>query len=184
MTTSLPNLFVAVDLEFNQPSGALIQVGAVIGDVRTGTEVARFCSLVNPNEDLNPRIEELCRISPVELSAASSLSEVFERFQAWLTPFDAERHLNPLTWGGADGHTFCEKAGQPAVVFGRRWIDVKTLFTGYSLANGRPGHGGLASSMRAVGLRFQGQKHNAADDAANTFLMFHRLLQLLKRAEG
>lgn len=152
----------------------------MLGDLPSGQIRARFCELVNPEEPLEPRIAKLCGINPAALSQAAPLATVYSAFEAWLTPYNAERHLNPLTWGGSDAHTLCEKAGQPSDLFGRRWLDVKTLFTGYCMANGEGGVGGLANAMRHVGLRFQGKKHNAADDAANTFWMFRRLLELMR----
>lgn len=177
-----PSLFVAIDLEFNQPSGTLIQVGAVVGDTHSGSVIDRFCELCNPGEPLEPRIAKLCHIDPLELQQARPLPEVFESFTHWLNPYNGQRHLNPLTWGGADGHSLCEHAQrEPGALFGRRWLDVKTLYTGYAMAQGQKGFGGLASALKVVGLRFQGQKHNAADDAANTFHMFCRLLALMRR---
>lgn len=177
----VPTLFLALDLEFNQPSGALIQVGAVLGDLDSGQVRARFCELVNPGEPLEPRIAKLCGIDAGALAAAEPLESVFEAFETWLGQFGDARHLNPLTWGGSDAHTLCERAGKPTDMFGRRWLDVKTMFTAYCMAQGGAGVGGLANAMKHVGLRFQGKKHNAADDAANTFLMFRRLLELMRR---
>ena len=60
------------------------------------------------------------------------------------------------------------------------WIDTKTLFVSWRFANGKPIQGGLAKSMLKVGIKFEGRKHNATDDAVNTFRTYVRMLQLLK----
>ena len=39
---------------------------------------------------------------------------------------------------------------------------------------------GLAKSMVRLGLKFEGTKHNAMDDATNTFYIYRKLLEELK----
>jgi hypothetical protein len=38
----MKELIVALDLELNQPSGRIVQIGAVLGNVRTGEIVSHF----------------------------------------------------------------------------------------------------------------------------------------------
>jgi len=40
----MKELLVSMDLELNQPSRRIIQIGAVIGNIRTGEIVSRFDS--------------------------------------------------------------------------------------------------------------------------------------------
>jgi inhibitor of KinA sporulation pathway (predicted exonuclease) len=66
--------------------------------------------------------------------------------------------------------------------FGRRFIDVKTVFISYQWANNFKHQAGLANALTKLSLNFQGKKHNAKDDAKNTFLIFHELLRRFKNA--
>jgi len=173
-------LLLALDLEFNQPSGTIIQVGAALGDMQTSVIVDKFSALVNPGEPLEPRIAKLCGIREAELTGAGTLEQAYQGLMAWLAPYEAQRELNPLTWGGEDAHTLCEKVGVPATPFGRRWIDAKTVYVTLCFAQGRAGRGGLAHALTKLGLAFEGKKHNARDDAVNTLRAYFRMLALLR----
>lgn len=175
-------LYVALDLEFNQPSQAIIQVGAVLGNLQTGEILSRFSVFVNPQEELAPRIAELCGIVPEVLEMAGSLQDAHALLQQWLAPFKDERRLNPLTWGGGDADALRQALNldDERWLFGRRWVDVKTVFVALQDTRGAQSTGGLAASMKKVGLVFRGRKHDAADDALNTFRMYVRLLELMR----
>ena len=172
---------VSLDLEMNQPSGRIIQVGAVVGDLRNAQVLSRFSAFVNPEEPLAPTISDLCGITPETLEIAGSLSEAYELLTQWLEPFSQERQLNPLTWGGGDSASLRDQLSLHDVpwIFGRRWLDVKTVYIAWQHSRGVIPVGGLAPSMKKVGLGFKGRKHDAADDALNTFVMYHRLLELM-----
>ncbi len=71
----MKELIVALDLELNQPSRRLVQIGAVLGNVRTGEVVSQFDLKVNPREPFSLRIAELTGISPQEVESAPSLAE-------------------------------------------------------------------------------------------------------------
>jgi inhibitor of KinA sporulation pathway (predicted exonuclease) len=180
----LKPLFVALDLEFNQPSKKIIQIGAVVADIRTSTLLSRFSVFVNPQEPLNPEIANLCGIAPQVLALAGDLGEGHAQLTAWLAPFDHERQLNPLTWGGGDSIQLREQSGHTDErgLFGRRWVDVKTVFTAFMHSEARSNVGGLRTSMKKVGLVFQGRQHDAAEDARNTARMYFHLLRLLRTA--
>lgn len=170
--------YVALDLEMNQPSGRIIQVGAVVGDMQTGSCVTRFECLVNPGESLEPRIAQLCGIHADALARAGTIAQAYDLLSAWLLPYAQTRQLNALTWGGGDTSTLRSELGldDERWLFGRRWIDVKTVFIAWQNARGLTGVGGLARSMGRMGLAFQGRKHYATDDAWNTFRMYFKLL--------
>jgi DNA polymerase III epsilon subunit-like protein len=94
----MKELIVALDLELNQPSRRVVQIGAVLGNVRTGEVVSQFDLNVNPREPFSRRIAELTGISPQEIESAPSLAEAGQALAAWLAPRDSRRLLNPLTW--------------------------------------------------------------------------------------
>jgi DNA polymerase III epsilon subunit-like protein len=66
-------LMVALDLELNQLSRRVVQIGAVLGNVRTGEVVSQFDLKVNPGEPFSLRIAELTGISSQEIESAPVL---------------------------------------------------------------------------------------------------------------
>ncbi|MHB0929147.1 MAG: exonuclease domain-containing protein [Candidatus Nanopelagicales bacterium] len=168
---------VALDLEMNQPSGKIIQIGACVGDITTGEVLSVFSAFVHPYEAINPRITTLTGITNKDMATATPLAGSVAQLESWLLPYEATRALNPLTWGGGDSIILREQLNtdDDRWVFGRRWLDVKTLFVAWRLSQQKTGEGGLARSMTKLRLAFEGRKHNAQDDAVNTFRMFMAL---------
>jgi inhibitor of KinA sporulation pathway (predicted exonuclease) len=175
-------LVVSLDLEMNQPSGAIIQLGACIGELSSGLIIDSISIITNPNEALDPRITALTGISTAAVSGSSDLATGYDALAAWLDPYVGTRYLNPLTWGGGDSIYLRDQLGSHVThdrwLFGRRWTDVKTVFTAWRMAQGKPPEGGLARSMTKLGLSFEGRKHNARDDAINTFRTYIALMRL------
>lgn len=187
--TIAPDTIIALDLEMNQPlagSGLtntpIIQVGAVAGNYKTGQILSEFCEFVNPEETLNPEIIQLTGITQENVDAAADLPAVYRQMCHWLGPFRGRRLLNPLTWGSGDSQLLMEQLEDKAVLwpFGRRWYDAKTVFQTWRIANDEPLQGGLAKSMTKLGINFAGAKHNALDDARNTFRIYCALMDKLK----
>lgn len=176
-------IFTSLDLEMNQPSGSIISIGAVIGNITTGQIIDRFHVFVNPNEQINPGITQLTHITQRDVDNGFSLEEAYGKFKRFHENYGS--FVNCITWGGGDSQELQNqlKKNNPHFTgwcFGRRWIDVKTLFVSWRLANGQQVQGGLAKAMTKVGLNFNGQKHNAQDDAENTFRMYLALLAIMK----
>ena len=171
---------LSLDLEMNQPSGKIIQIGAVVGDLVSGEVVDRFGIFVSCGEYLNPEITKLTGITVQDLNKAVSLPVAYSdllKFHEKHRPF-----CNPLTWGGGDSDELRRQLDGSCThwVFGRRWIDVKTIYQTQCLAEGKPSQGGLAKIMTKYGLKFRGRKHNAVDDAENTFLLYFEMLKMFK----
>jgi DNA polymerase III alpha subunit (gram-positive type) len=172
-------LFTALDLEMNQPSGKIIQVGACVGDLDSGAILRRFNQIVSLDEPLNPFITQLTGITEERIAAEGQpLIGVYGA----LKKFHEQSFMNPITWGGGDSVELLKQLGADTGgwPFGRRWIDCKTLFIARQLARGEKMQSGLAKAMTKCGLRFEGKKHDAADDAANTWRLFVRLVKDLK----
>ena len=179
--------FLALDLELNQPSGKIIQVGIAIGDKNTRFEdyVVRKW-YIDPQEPINEFINDLTGITDSDIRAnayshehvARELSELIREHKVF---------VNPVTWGGGDRvellAEFCKNhADFPH--FGRRWIDVKTWYTYLMLTRGKAASGGLASAMGYFKMHFKGQAHRADVDAANTLALFFKLLDRQARLES
>lgn len=176
-------VFTSLDLEMNQPSGKIIQIGACVGNIRTGQVFEKLSVFVDPGEPIAPFITELTKITNDDVRNSGTLEEAYGKLKRMHQNYDA--FVNAITWGGGDSQELGNqlKAENPHFegwCFGRRWLDTKTLFVSWRFANGQPIQGGLARSMTKVGLKFEGQKHNATDDAINTFRMYIAMLNLLK----
>lgn len=177
---------LSLDLEMAQPSEKIIQIGACVGDTETGEVIDTFCCYVKIDERITPYIEKLTKISDSLLEEKGVTLE--EAYQS-LVEF-AKKHqvfINPLVWGGSDTVELKEQVAKknPDLLqlwpFGRRWIDAKTVYITYRIANKQPYVGGLAKSLTKLGLVFKGTKHTATDDAINTFFIYKKLLDLIKK---
>lgn len=171
--------FIALDLEMNQPSGKIIQVGWCVGTIDK-IEYSNSC-YINPNEQLNPRIIQLTGITQ---NMVDNLGCKLEECYMELCKEYKENpwFINPLTWGGGDTATLRDQLGMNSDrwIFGRRWIDVKTIYQAYRLNQGLSIQSGLAKSLHRLGGQFQGRKHDAENDARNTLKAFQLLMEKLK----
>lgn len=170
-----------IDLEMNQPSGKIIQIGAVIGDTITGVISHRFSVFVNPHEKLNPEIIELCGISQEQVDQGIELEAAYLKLKEFHKNSD---FINPVTWGGGDSQELYDQLLEDTKkdwCFGRRWIDAKTMAVTHMIAKkDRVLKGGLSSTMKNYGLKFQGRAHDALVDAENTFKMYNHMLYLIR----
>ena len=194
-----PTNFTFLDLEMNQPSGNIIQVGAVTGDVITGVVLEQLRLYVQVNEPLDPEISQLTRITQAQLDEKGiPLIDAYKQVAA-----QHRRHNtwnSPVTWGGDDANYLLDRVfGQLGVgltgantkerlmselgvpwVFGRRSLDIKQVYQIWGLANGHKMQGGLARCMTRLGMNFRGTKHDALDDSINTFRLTCALMGRLR----
>lgn len=179
--------FLALDLELNQPSGKIIQVGVAIGSQQDRRE--QYITkkwYINPNEPLDPFIIDLTGITSSDISMYCVSHETVARELGELI-CEHKTFVNPVTWGGGDSvellSEFCKNhADFPH--FGRRWIDVKTWHTLYMLARGKNPSGGLSSAMGTYKLQFKGQAHRADIDAENTLALFFKIMERQRLMEN
>lgn len=172
-------ILTALDLEFNQPSEKIIQIGTAYMDTYNLTVSKGISIFVDPGEPIDPRIVDLTGITDKIINdQAVSLNEAYDILCKWLLTRDA--FINPLTWGGGDSESLRHQLDldDNRFIYGRRWIDVKTVFITHMINQNKPFQGGLARSMTKLGLQFQGRKHRADDDAFNTCRIYAKLLEL------
>lgn len=173
----------ALDLELNQPSGKIIQIGAVIGDTKTGDISQRLKIYVNPGEPIAPFITDLCGITQDQIdSDGVDLDTAYSQLKSWHRQHS--EFMNVITWGGGDSDTIYRQlsdASKDDWCFGRRWIDAKTIHVSSMIAKqDKVYSGGLSTAMKAYNLKFQGRKHDALDDAENTFKIYYEMIYRLR----
>jgi len=173
--------YLSLDLELDR--GDIIELGVVLGcPGESPDHWIRKSWLLHPRhgQPLEQRITELTGITQSELdgkavshgTVKSELTDLIEQHK----PF-----VNPVQWGVSDSvellAEFDDMTGSRPPIFGRRFIDVKHFFLFIEAANGRALSGGLSHAMGRYGLRFEGRKHRAGDDAFNTLRLFFHLLE-------
>jgi inhibitor of KinA sporulation pathway (predicted exonuclease) len=168
---------VSLDLEYNQPSGKIIQIGAAIGDLKTQSIVASFGAIVNPGEPISEFIQTLTGVTQQRvdeegidiMAAGAKLFAFVEQHR----PF-----MNPVVWGIGDAESLREEMGlrNERWPFGRRTVDTKTIHVAMCLARGISTKGGLGITMAThYGLDFVGRAHDATVDAENTLKLFFEM---------
>ena len=154
---------VVLDFEMNQPSGTVIQIGAVQVDVKTGAFISEFNTFVDIDEPLDPYVSKLTGITEKDLSGAALPNRALESFWEW-------KPCHLIGGWGSDATqmlSLTEKAGLP-VPPKTRTIDLakasQLLRSGF--VNKRQ-KAGLAGSLEMLGMEFKGRQHDALDDAKN-----------------
>lgn len=122
--------FISFDLEMNQPSRKIIQIGACIGNIHTANVSKKIRIYVNPQEEITEFITNLTGITnKIIKQEGISIQDAYKTLCEIIKiekPF-----MNPITWGRSDSIELRDELGITSdefFIFGRRWIDVKTLF--------------------------------------------------------
>jgi inhibitor of KinA sporulation pathway (predicted exonuclease) len=168
-------IFTSLDLEMNQPSGKIIQVGAVVGNMETGEILERLSIFVNPEEELNPAIIALTKIKQEQVDSAGTLEEAYRLLKVM-----HEKHksfVNSVVWGGGDSLELLQQLRKEnpnfqGWCFGRRWIDTKTLYISWRISQKKPPAGGLSRAMKNVGMSYFCKKRSDIAALQSTAL-FH-----------
>ena len=202
-------LVFSLDLELNpslkNPFYKIIEVGGVIGNLDDGSIVEEFSFLVNPYEPLNTcEIQPLCNITKLtgitqEMidKEGMDLHEVYYKLcdlRKKYVDLGFKIHRNPVTWGSDSldlkeqlevdyGMRFKSSRDPQAdnFLFGYRWLDAKTIFQSIRLAKGESTQAGLAKALTKYQINFKGKKHRAKDDALNTFLLYKKMIDDLRK---
>jgi inhibitor of KinA sporulation pathway (predicted exonuclease) len=178
----MSEIYTSLDLEMDQPSNRIISIGYCIGNIYTEEVLSRGDIYIKSPVKLNPEIIKLTGITDntLETIGHDSVLDGYRILAAEHLKYNS--FINPVTWGGGDSQLLFEQSQLPdgeKWCFGRRHLDVKTIFITRQLARKLKPYSGLARSMTKVGLAFQGKKHKSEDDAYNTFRMFCFLIKEL-----
>lgn len=176
---------VAVDLEMNQPSNKIIQIGAICFRPDNGSIIAEFNQFVNPGEEINPEITALTGIKNSDLVNMPSIVKAANEFCA----FKNKLEISPIgiVWGAGksnDVREIFEEAGIEGP-FKNRVIDVKGTFQMLANVSGSKLRQkvGLGKACEILGLGWDskfGEQHNALADAFNTMRVYMFLSKCLK----
>lgn len=173
---------LSLDLEFNQPSKKIIQVGAAVFNARTGQIIDATEILVNPKENLNIEItkltgitdQELLQYGVTELEAYQDIKRMSEKWKCF---------MNPLVWGSGvsnDSLALYKASGSNEENFmGLRVLDVKTIYQSMQIYKNKQYAGGLSQTCDRLGIGFEGRPHTALADAINTFRVWFLLVKRL-----
>lgn len=189
--------YLSLDLELNTVDGNtthLIEVGAAVGNVVDGIFFKKQW-YIKPTFDLKGQLICDYTLSDHIIGLTGITQEDYDQNAVDSQIVAAELgdiingsscFVNPVTWGIGDTdelkNTF-KHEGIQFPFFGRRFIDVKTLYLYIEAANGRSLSGGLRKSMNRYGIKFIGEPHRAATDAENTLRFFFHLLDRQKKLE-
>jgi len=175
-----PQNFIALDLELNQPSNKVIQVGVAIGNAQQKSEeyvVKKW--YLNPNEPIDKFITELTGITNGNISSysvshttvARELTELIKEYNPW---------LQPVVWGYDDAGQLRREFEKHSVEFkhfGGRWLDVKTIHNFMMFSKNESPRGSLKEAMSRYNSVFEGQEHRADIDAQNTLKFWFDLMR-------
>lgn len=183
---------MALDLEMNQPSGTIIQVGITIGDVYSGAVLEKrgwITYVPEAIDPINPFITTLTGITQQQVNEGVLLVQAYKEMTELYKKHNCT--LNFVTWGGGDHKELRRQLYEQKEQilpdeelpweYGHREFDVKTLFLAFAMAQQKKVRSGLAKSMTRVGMAFKGTKHTAPDDAHNTFDLLVFLLKKLPK---
>ncbi len=171
---------MSLDLEFEQPCETILQVGVVVGNLKSGEILEEYCEHVKVDLQVSEYIRKLTGIKQTDIDNGKSLNDIYLDLIRMHTDHDCFR--NCISWGGGDSQALrtALNLDDEMFLFGRRWIDAKTVFISHMFANGENHRSGLAKSLVRLGMKFDGKKHNSKDDAKNTFFIYRELLERMK----
>ncbi len=174
---------IVLDLEMNQPSNLIIQIGACVVDLKARTIVKEFLVTCNPGELPSEYITNLTGITPEQVAAGPSLQDALTSFWAWCE--EQKLGMELAAWGG-DVNWIIDASKAAGVAVPRRVqnLNIKQMAKVFRSAITKRGvkkSGGLKNTMQTFEMQFEGAQHNALVDAVNTaklLLLFRELVRV------
>jgi len=186
---------ISLDLEMNQPSNKIIQIGYVIGDIRNGRIFEKKSLIVNPKEELGfvetdkgmVHICDFTGISEESIKNGIDLSEAYQIMCEDIIKHNPTRTVVQWGDGGPNSRGDHDEIRKQLnltwaeFIFRTRSWDVKMIYQVYRAFNNKSVASGLSSAMNHLNLEFSGRPHDALDDAYNTFLCFCKIGKKMSR---
>jgi inhibitor of KinA sporulation pathway (predicted exonuclease) len=178
--------YFSLDLELNNKNDGttpkIIQVGVCVGSPVRPEELKTYSWYINPEEPITPFITQLTGITDEIIQEKAVPHEVVAQELGDIIK-ENNCFCNPVTWGGSgfssDASELKDEFKQRNIhfpFFGRRIVDVKTIYVFNQMVRGKSLSGGLRKSMISYGLDFIGESHRAEYDALNTLRFFFHFL--------
>jgi inhibitor of KinA sporulation pathway (predicted exonuclease) len=185
--------FISIDLELNNKQDGttpkIIQVGVSIGSPVRPDDIKTFSWYLDPEEKISPFITKLTGIDNQLIKEKAVPHQIVAEELGALININ-KCFVNPIVWGGGgEGNDATELKDEfrerniDFPFFGRRVVDVKTLYVFNQMVQGKSPSGGLRKSMISYGLTFEGQSHRAEIDALNTLRFFFYFLEKQRKFE-
>ena len=184
-------ILMALDCEYEQPCGSLIQIGAAAYNVKSGEILGTIELDIKHYKPLSEFITKLTGITTEKNQMGMSVSEAYQALKLFHKVHNC--FMNPVVWGTGvvnDSHEIYrqlkETTGWINVdehFMGRRALDLKTLVQFRMINNGRMYSGGLHTTIKRYGLKWDdkcGKAHNATADALNTALLHIKINKEIK----
>jgi inhibitor of KinA sporulation pathway (predicted exonuclease) len=166
-----------IDLEMNQPSHSIIQIGAVCYDTRQDKVRAVFSSNVRPgDEQISPYITELTGITQEMVDVSMPLDIVAADLSSWASEYGCASVI--AAWGRDDHYL---RSQIPADRYPwRSQLDIKVMSSVMQSTLPGKARGGLARQLAKLGLEFTGVPHRALDDALNTVYVLREYVNAMR----
>ena len=184
--------YLSIDLELNSKQDGttprIIQVGVSVGSPVMPDDIKTFSWYLDPQEPITPFIQQLTGITD-EIIKEKSVDHQIVAQELGNIITENECFVNPIVWGGGEKNDATElkdefrERGINFPFFGRRVIDVKTLYVFNQMVQGKTPSGGLRKSMISYGVTFEGTSHRAEIDAENTLRFFFYFLNKQRKFE-
>lgn len=170
---------ISIDLELNQPSRKIIQIGYVIFNTKTWKVLKTNRIYVNPNEAINPEITKLTGIDDNHVDTAGTLQNAYDTMVNDMMNHQVNQH--PVQWG--TDHLEIRRAlglEWEDYFFSIRDHDIKSFYQLIQAASPNTSAvAGLGKAIRVLGKEWDythGNQHDALADAYNTMLVYRYLV--------
>jgi DNA polymerase III alpha subunit (gram-positive type) len=171
---------ITVDLEMNQPSNNIIQIGAVCTNIKTNAIISSFNCICNPGELPSQFITELTGITTTMVESADPLNICLDKFWKWCK--DCGCGMQVWAWG-SDVYELKLQSQQLLVTVPTklRVLNIKEMAKLFrSAKKDLKLSGGLKNTMEVFGLPFIGRQHDAYVDALNTATLLYRFYKIVE----
>lgn len=175
---------ISLDLELNQPSGKIIELGYIIANVKSKEIKVAKSIIINPDELLHKNIIELTSITQEQVDGGVSLEEAYQQMLNDIDRLQVTKH--PIQWG-LDHFDLRNKLkiSWEDYIFRPRAHDIKSFYQLYQMT--KPNSktiSGLEASIKYLGLEWDykyGYPHQALADAYNTLLTYWKISDKLRK---
>lgn len=171
---------VSLDLEMNQPSRKIIEIGYTIFNPKSKILLIKSI-FVNPQEVLNPEIITLCNITQASVDGGCTLNEAYNIMCVDILRYQCFK--NVMEWG-TDHFELRNQLGLKweDYIFKVRSLDVKSLFQMYTMSVPQTKTvAGLSKALEILGSTFHGLPHRAHTDSYNTVRVFQIITEKLRK---